>query len=46
MVQFKTEYITSCEWTPDSRHLVMATCFPRMKNDNRFYIYKFNGVKL
>lgn len=46
IVQFKTEYITSCEWAPDSRHLVMGTCYPRMKIDNRLYIYKYNGVKL
>ncbi|OAO11843.1 eukaryotic translation initiation factor 2A [Blastocystis sp. ATCC 50177/Nand II] len=46
IVQFKTEYITSCEWAPDSRHLVMGTCYPRMKIDNRLYVYKYNGVKL
>ena len=45
-MQFRTEYITSCAWTPDSRFLLMGTCFPRMKIDNRLYLYKFNGVKL
>ncbi len=45
LLQFKTDYITSCQWAPDSRHLIMGTCFPRMKIDNRLYIYKYNGVK-
>ena len=45
-MQFRTEYITSCAWTPDSRFLLMGTCYPRMKIDNRLYLYKFNGAKL
>ena len=45
-MQFRTEYITSCAWTPNGRFLLMGTCYPRMKIDNRLYLYKLSGVKL
>lgn len=46
IVQFKTDYITSCAWAPNSRYLILGTCYPRMKVDNRLYVYKFNGKKV
>ena len=42
-MQFHTDYITSCAWAPNSRYLILGTCYPRMKVDNRLYVYKFNG---
>ena len=46
LIEFKTEYITSCNWSNDSRYFIMGTCYPRMKIDNRLYVYKYNGMKL
>lgn len=46
IVQFHTDYITSCAWAPNSRYLILGTCYPRMKVDNRLYVYKFNGKKV
>ena len=45
-MQFHTDYITSCAWAPNSRYLILGTCYPRMKVDNRLYVYKFNGKKV
>jgi translation initiation factor 2A len=37
---------TALEWSPDSRAIVCATCFPRLRVDNGFRIYNYCGELL
>tara|TARA_R110002050_G_scaffold60440_2_gene134051 strand:+ start:851 stop:2254 length:1404 start_codon:yes stop_codon:yes gene_type:complete len=34
---------THCEWSPDSLHVMTAILSPRMRVDNRFIIWSYNG---
>ncbi|KAI9294581.1 eIF2A-domain-containing protein [Neoconidiobolus thromboides FSU 785] len=33
-----------CEWLPDGRHFVTATCSPRLRVDNGFKIWHYSGA--
>lgn len=37
---------TALEWSPDSRAIVCATCFPRLRVDNGYRIYNYCGELL
>jgi uncharacterized protein with WD repeat len=34
----------TCSWAPDGRHFLTATVAPRLRVDNAFYVYKYNGL--
>ncbi|GJP60610.1 hypothetical protein CLOP_g17839 [Closterium sp. NIES-67] len=36
----------SAEWSPDGRHLLVATTAPRLQVDNGFKVFKYNGSLL
>ncbi|KAK4531331.1 hypothetical protein CCYA_CCYA07G2188 [Cyanidiococcus yangmingshanensis] len=41
--QFKAECTTQWQWSPCSRYFLTAVCYPRMKVDNGFRIFKYDG---
>eukprot|EP00232_Nephroselmis_pyriformis_P008430 CAMPEP_0182877042 /NCGR_PEP_ID=MMETSP0034_2-20130328/14512_1 /TAXON_ID=156128 /ORGANISM="Nephroselmis pyriformis, Strain CCMP717" /LENGTH=518 /DNA_ID=CAMNT_0025009863 /DNA_START=3 /DNA_END=1555 /DNA_ORIENTATION=+ len=41
--KIKAPCTVSCEWGPDGRHLLTATTAPRLRVDNGYKIYKYNG---
>ncbi len=42
----RVENGVTCGWAPDGRHFVTATTAPRLRVDNAFYVYKYNGLLL
>lgn len=44
LAKFRTDCVTSCTWSADSRSLLMGTCFPRIRIDNRLYRYACDGT--
>ena len=36
----------ACQWAPDGRHVVTSTTAPRMRVENRFKVFKYNGEEL
>ena len=34
----------TCSWAPDGRHFLTATITPRLRVDNAFFVYKYNGL--
>jgi len=40
------EYSSHIEWAPDSRHLVTGILFPRMRVDNGFKVWSYDGKML
>lgn len=43
---FRMSSVTRHQWSPDSRHILCATCHPRMTTGNQVAIYKHNGESL
>jgi translation initiation factor 2A len=44
--QFQAECTTQWQWSPCSRYFLVAVCYPRMKVDNGFRIFKYDGSLL
>jgi len=40
------EYSSHIEWAPDSRHLITGILFPRMRVDNGFKVWSYDGKLL
>lgn len=36
----------ACHWAPDGRHVVTSTTAPRMRVENRFKVFRYNGEEL
>ncbi|KAL9658788.1 hypothetical protein ABK040_005942 [Willaertia magna] len=37
---------TIAQWSPDSRFFIVGTHFPKLRVDNKYFIYKYNGQLL
>jgi len=42
--QFQAECTTHWQWSPCSRFFLVGVCYPRMKVDNGFRIFKYDGT--